>query len=533
MPFILWTEVITALFCLALGAFAFIRNPKSVAVKGFALLNLALALWTPTDFLKQIPDHQTVLAIYRLSYIGGSYIGFSLLMFIWGVLERRRAWGYQAVKGMAFVFAILSQTPLLIKDIQMNVQMSDPIIEVHGSLYWAFVAYFVGSLIYSLASLVLEYASSSGVRRKQIQYIVMAVILGFLSVIDFFANQANPNFPPLFYFGMMGISTIFAIAIMNHHLMDIGVIIRKTVIYSVVTAVLTAIYVVIAMGVARVLTGWVASPTAFSSVTAACAMALLFHPMRMKVQRFVDRHFFRESLDQAMLREATSGFVHEIKRPLAKISLPAELSLSDLRDVAAGRRASSEVLPKVIERLEFILNQTNDAGNKIEAIHEVSSSDVKAMEAVDLKNVIKSSLEREKELTDRHNVRVHLDLPESLPSIRGHAKQLEIVVSNLIKNAAEALSSMPPNAPRAIWVRASAEDDRITLSIKDSGPGIKPENIKRLFEPYFTTKGAHGTGMGLFLCRQIVEAHGGKIEVRTESGKGAELVIRMPSGSYS
>ena len=65
-------------------------------------------------------------------------------------------------------------------------------------------------------------------------------------------------------------------------------------------------------------------------------------------------------------------------------------------------------------------------------------------------------------------------------------------------------------------------------SIKDSGPGIKRTDIGHLFEAYFTTKGSDGTGMGLFLSRQVIKAHGGSIDVKSEEGKGTEFIIRLP-----
>jgi signal transduction histidine kinase len=313
--------------------------------------------------------------------------------------------------------------------------------------------------------------------------------------------------------------------------MDISIVIKKTLVYSTVTAILTAVYVLITIGFVRGLSRWVSFPSAFSSGVAACAMALLFHPLRMKVQRFVDRHFMRESLDQAILREATSGFVHEIKRPLSKIGLPTELSLADLQDLSDGKRSVHEVLPKVMQRLRYILSQTIDAGDKIEAIQEISASDRKPSEDVDLVLVVKHVLEIERELLNRNHVRVHLDLPDTIPHLRGQAKQLEIVISNLIKNAVEALSTLPPGADREIWIILSSGRGQIVLTVKDSGPGIKPENLKHLFEPYFTTKGPHGTGMGLFLCRQIVQAHGGKIDVRSQPGTGAKFIIQFVAKS--
>ena len=109
--------------------------------------------------------------------------------------------------------------------------------------------------------------------------------------------------------------------------------------------------------------------------------------------------------------------------------------------------------------------------------------------------------------------------------IRGDAKQLEIVFVNLIKNAAEAMTLNPSGAlARELWLKGRQEGDWIVVSVKDSGPGIKRTDIAHLFEAYFTTKGSDGTGMGLFLSHQVIKAHGGAIDVKSEEGRGTEFI---------
>ena len=171
--------------------------------------------------------------------------------------------------------------------------------------------------------------------------------------------------------------------------------------------------------------------------------------------------------------------------------------------------------------MRYIIHQTSDAGDKIEAIREISDSNVKYSENLNLSEIIRKSVFAERSLLDRNQIHLELEIAADLPTIRGHEKQLEIVFSNLIKNAAEALGTMEGRADRSIRRFAPVNPtDSIMLYVKDSGPGIKPENLGHLFKPYFA-KGAHGTGIGLYLCRQIVQAHGGTIEVASKDGAGA------------
>jgi signal transduction histidine kinase len=321
---------------------------------------------------------------------------------------------------------------------------------------------------------------------------------------------------------------LISYAIVKHRLMDINVVIRKTLLYSLISAALAAIYVGTITLLAHLFGGLHGSTSAFSSALAAVFITVLFNPLRVKMQRFVDRHFFRESLDQAILREATSGFVHEIKRPLANISLPAELSLMDLQDWKEKRLSFEEVAPKIEQRLRYILNQTADAGDKIEAIRAYSSTNGKSLESVNLSEVIRKCISAQELLLKRHRIELDLDLLENIPPIQGHGKQLEIAFSNLLKNAAEAMSQLEPLAQRWIQLKVNPIAEKIMITVKDSGPGIKRENLEHLFEPYFTTKGSQGMGMGLYLSQQIIKAHGGIITVASIKGGGAEFAVELP-----
>lgn len=229
-----------------------------------------------------------------------------------------------------------------------------------------------------------------------------------------------------------------------------------------------------------------------------------------------------------MLGEIAGGFAHEIKTPLANISLPAEMSFMDLDDLEKGKRTPAEVLPELKSRMKDIMAQVQKASEKIEAIRQFSKPGQVHLEPVLMVEVVDNSLQLLQHMLRKCGISVRHDVP-SMPPVRGDAKQLEIVFVNLIKNAAEAMAHNPSKAlARELSLKGREHGEWIELRVKDSGPGIRKTDFSHMFQAYFTTKGAQGTGMGLFLCQQVIKAHGGTIEVDSEEGLGTEFVIRLP-----
>jgi len=124
------------------------------------------------------------------------------------------------------------------------------------------------------------------------------------------------------------------------------------------------------------------------------------------------------------------------------------------------------------------------------------------------------------------NVHVETELDGLLPPVLGDKVQLRQVVFNLILNAADAMSHNPPEH-RQIILCTQFKDDRISVTVRDFGPGIDKENLERIFQPFFTTKRT-GLGVSLAVCHTIVEAHGGRIWVENNPDGGATFFIELP-----
>jgi len=179
------------------------------------------------------------------------------------------------------------------------------------------------------------------------------------------------------------------------------------------------------------------------------------------------------------------------------------------------------------QRLQFIISQSIEAGYVIEAIRELSSTAV-PFEAVNIKQAAEAALSANKDLLEKHAVAVSLQLSADLPAVSGRPKQLEIVFVNLVKNAAEAMRDLPADRRRELHIEGRSDHTHVVLAVVDTGPGVKPEDMGKLFSARYSTKGQGGTGLGLYLSHEIIEGHNGTVEVSSREGSGTTFTIRLP-----
>jgi signal transduction histidine kinase len=148
--------------------------------------------------------------------------------------------------------------------------------------------------------------------------------------------------------------------------------------------------------------------------------------------------------------------------------------------------------------------------------------------SLDLPEVIEESIALVQREIQRQRVTLSVQIDEPLPAVCGDRIQLQQVIINLIMNAVQAMAASP-DGRRDVFVHLRhTEGEGVVLQIRDSGPGIDAQNMPSLFNPFFTTK-ANGMGMGLSICRSIIESHGGRIWADSEPGQGAALSFALPA----
>jgi signal transduction histidine kinase len=208
----------------------------------------------------------------------------------------------------------------------------------------------------------------------------------------------------------------------------------------------------------------------------------------------------------------TASIAHEVNQPLAAIVTNGQ---SCLRRLAADD-ADIERVRALTER---VVADARRAADIIERIRDMASQRTPEQRLLSIDAVINESLSFLRHELQLRGIRVSVDLAPALPKVFGDATQLQQVVVNLTINAIQAMTECAPT-DRGIAIQVMLPDpDTVCCSIEDSGPGIDPQHLLRLFDSFFTTKDT-GMGMGLAICRSIVEAHGGRIRADNNSALG-------------
>ncbi len=213
-----------------------------------------------------------------------------------------------------------------------------------------------------------------------------------------------------------------------------------------------------------------------------------------------------------------ASLAHEVNQPLAAIVANAEAALRFL----ASRNAD-----EVREALEAIREDARRAGEIILRAHRLVRKQPVAAETVDAGRIAAEVLEFTRVRLRHARVVSTLDCPESLPRVTADPVQLYQAVLNLVLNAIEAMENNPARAARTLRVALRAEKGGVRLSVTDSGHGADDAALKRMAQTFHTTKD-RGTGLGLLVTRSLVEAHGGRLDVARNRGRGLTFTIHLP-----
>jgi len=235
------------------------------------------------------------------------------------------------------------------------------------------------------------------------------------------------------------------------------------------------------------------------------------------------RHEVAHTGGRTMIATMIASLAHEIKQPLGAIVAHANAAARWLARIPPG-------LDEARTTLEEISQEGHRASEVIQSVRAIFNTNRAQGESLfDVNTLVRDTVAIQRGELEAAEILVRLQLAEALPPISAHRGQLQLVVLNLLTNAADAMRSIA-DRPRVLKVSSEALGQHgVALSVEDSGTGIEPRARARIFDTFFTTK-SHGMGMGLAICRSIVEAHGGTLSAAPVWPHGSVFRVELAAG---
>ena len=223
--------------------------------------------------------------------------------------------------------------------------------------------------------------------------------------------------------------------------------------------------------------------------------------------------------------ELTASIAHEVKQPLAALLTNAETAVRWLTRQ-----------PPNLERAKPLVDRIIDDGKRavdiVSRIRDLSKKTAIRKENLKINEAILGVMGLTRAAMSEHGVLAKMQLSEGLPHVLGDRVQLQQVILNLVMNAIEAMSEVGEGSRDMLISTSELELGGVLVAVSDSGPGLPQADPDRIFEAFYTTK-ASGLGMGLSICRSIVEAHGGRLWAMPNEPRGAVFCMMLPIAEAS
>ncbi|HEX9779862.1 MAG TPA: ATP-binding protein [bacterium] len=373
----------------------------------------------------------------------------------------------------------------------------------------------------------------SGEEKKRLQLVFWGMLAGFGGGGSTILPAFGVMLPPLGGFLIPIHSVIVAYAIVRHQLLDIVVVVRKSLLYSLLVGLISCTYLIAVLVLERTFQGMLGYETLFSSLIVAFIIAFFFNPVRDRIQHFIDRALFKGTAyelaaqrDQLLFEirrgdqmkavaTLAAGLAHEIKNPLSSIRTFTEYLEANHAD-HEFRAKFRKIVGGEVDRINRIVQE----------LLEFAKPQPPKLEPVELSKALDETLELlNNELVKRH---VEVQKDYAAPAmVLGDRQKLQQVFLNLVLNSLDAM-----NGAGRVVASLSLSGPEAVLAIRDNGQGIPREQIGKVFDPFFSTK-PHGTGLGLSVVRSIIAEHGGKIAMESAGRQGVTVTIRLPLATDS
>jgi signal transduction histidine kinase len=523
-----------SIIIMSAGIIVYTKNHRAELNQLFLALCFSTALWLSfygINFSLVSSSSSLKELLLRLGYCGVGFLSVTFLQYIAAFLElpfRRSLFILNSVYGICLSILIL-KTNFIVNGLYHYYWGYYPKAGVGHPI---FLAICLSEIIYTDFLLIKKFREEPSNTKKsaQLKYMMIGYVVFSIACWDFIANYGIELYP-IGYFPATIFILVITYAIIKHNLMDLNIVINRSLVYSLLITTITIIYLLFVLLVERLSQNFFRYNSIIVSILSAIIIAVIFVPLRDHIQKLVDRIFLKKTPfelvneNQLLRQNATdsekmrtiatlaSGVAHEIRNPLTAL------------------KTFVEYFPKKKNDPEFIAKFEKIAGSEICRIESILNDLLAFAKPSPLTLTdtnIKNSLEHALNLTtnqlSKNNVEVKTEFSDDIPTIKADSNKLLQVFINLIINANDAMQNS------GILTITASCDESISISISDTGCGIEPKDLAKIFDPFFSTK-EKGTGLGLAIVKGIIEDHGGKITVKSEKGQGTMFTITLPTAT--
>jgi signal transduction histidine kinase len=522
-----WIEAVAALF---FGIFLFITGTEKYH-KLFGLHSLAVFWWSfCTAWLIISNNHSTALFWGRIVDIGGFLISVFFLHFTISFLEiKNKGWLIRFAYIFSIPFLILLPTKYGIADVVPKFYVK--YYHVPGLIAHLGVVFFCILVSYAFWKISESYKKSTGERRKQLKYLFWSMLLGFSGGCSNFFLMYGINFTPLPFVTYMGAlyPGIATYAILRHHLLDINIVVKKTVVYSILVTLITVSYFILTYIAEFLFRGFVGYKSILLTIGFLIVFTLLFQPLKNIVQSFIDKYFFKGS--QAALADELQKAQEELKRTerLKAVGTLAAGMAHEIKNPLTGIKTFTEYLPAkqdepgFVDKFHKIVSMEVDKINSIvQQLLDFSKPKPLRLQEVHIHQIIDQTLSLLSNSLIKHKISLVRDYDNSIPLISVDPNQMQQVFCNLFLNAIDAMKQGGD-----LSINTKVDQDYIEITISDTGKGIAKKDLEHIFDPFYTTKEG-GTGLGMSIIYGIIKEHNGKIQINSSNKKGTKVILNLP-----
>ncbi|MBI5149362.1 MAG: hypothetical protein HZA28_01140 [Candidatus Omnitrophica bacterium] len=396
--------------------------------------------------------------------------------------------------------------------------------------YIFLIIFFLAVMVRPLSLLIraVKNKSTNDKRLMEIKYILAAFAIAYIASIDFLPKFGIEIYPVGAMFILCWAITM-SYAILKHQLLDINIVLRKGLIYSLLVAILTIFYLLVIVISEDLFESLLGYKSVAISIFLTALIAAFFIPLKNRIQDLVDKLFFKGTLlEIAQENDSLRREVAQSEKHKAVAALASGIA-HEVRNPLTALKTFYEHFPRKKDDPEFIAKFTHIAGKEIGRIEgliqqllDFAKPSPPSFRETDINKLVRDTLDLLVNKLESNNIQLNQHLSPDNYHLKIDPNQFKQALLNIFLNAIDAMSS-----GGQLTVSSLVDRTSYIVSIADTGSGIAPEDLKHIFEPFFSKK-ASGTGLGLAITQGIMEQHKGKIRIESTVGVGTTVVLEFP-----